>query len=135
MITGDHPLTALNIARKVGLVDELEQNVITGMDIPPMESLSEEWIERILSTLVFARATPKQKLEIVEIYQNAGNIVSMTGDGVNDAPALKISDIGIAMGMRGTQVAKETASIVLKDDSLPRLYRMAERYFRTYKNS
>lgn len=117
MITGDHPLTALNIARKVGLVDELEQNVITGMDIPPMESLSEEWNERILSTSVFARATPKQKLEIVEIYQKAGNIVSMTGDGVNDAPALKISDIGIAMGMRGTQVAKETASIVLKDDS------------------
>lgn len=117
MITGDHPLTALNIAKQVGLVDEVEQNTITGIDIPPMESLSDEWNRKILSTSVFARTTPKQKLEIVGIFQKAGNIVVMTGDGVNDAPALKKADIGIAMGMRGTQVAKETASIVLKDDS------------------
>ena len=117
MITGDHPLTALNIAKKVGLVDEAEQQVITGIDLPEMESLSEEWNTKILSTAVFARTTPKQKLEIVGVYQKAGNIVAMTGDGVNDAPALKKADIGIAMGLRGTQVAKETASIVLKDDS------------------
>lgn len=117
MITGDHPLTALNIAKKVGLVDETEQSVITGADIPPMESLSDEWNRKILSTAVFARTTPKQKLEIVSIYQKAGNIVAMTGDGINDAPALKKADIGIAMGIRGTQVAKETAVIVLKDDS------------------
>lgn len=117
MITGDHPLTALNIAKKVGLVDEAEQNTITGIDIPPMESLSDEWHKKILSTAVFARTTPKQKLEIVGIYQKDGNIVAMTGDGVNDAPALKKADVGIAMGLRGTQVAKETASIVLKDDS------------------
>ncbi len=117
MITGDHPLTALNIAKQVGLVDEVEKNVITGIDIPSMDSLSDEWIRKILSTSVFARTTPKQKLEIVDIYQKAGNIVVMTGDGVNDAPALKKADIGIAMGMRGTQVAKETAGIVLKDDS------------------
>ena len=117
MITGDHPLTALNIAKKVGLVDEAEKQTITGMDIPPMESISDEWREKILATAVFARTTPKQKLEIVDIYQKAGNIVAMTGDGVNDAPALKKADIGIAMGLRGTQVAKETASIVLKDDS------------------
>lgn len=117
MITGDHPLTALNVAKKVGLIDEAEQNTITGSDIPPMESLSEEWNKKILSTAVFARTTPKQKLEIVDIYQKAGNIVAMTGDGVNDAPALKKANIGIAMGLRGTQVAKETASIVLKDDS------------------
>jgi len=117
MITGDHPLTALNIAKQVGLVDEVEQNTITGIDIPPMESLSDEWNRKILSTSVFARTTPKQKLDIVDVFQKAGNIVVMTGDGVNDAPALKKSDIGIAMGMRGTQVAKETASIVLKDDS------------------
>jgi len=117
MITGDHPLTALNIAKQVGLVDEVEQNTITGIDIPPMDSLSDEWNGKILSTSVFARTTPKQKLDIVDVYQKAGNIVVMTGDGVNDAPALKKADIGIAMGMRGTQVAKETASIVLKDDS------------------
>ncbi len=117
MITGDHPLTALNIAKKVGLVDENEQNTISGIDLPDMESISDEWNKRILNTAIFARTTPKQKLEIVAVYQKAGNIVAMTGDGVNDAPALKKSDIGIAMGMRGTQVAKETASIVLKDDS------------------
>jgi Ca2+-transporting ATPase len=117
MITGDHALTALNIAKKVGLVDEAEEKVITGVNIPPLKSISDEWKEKILSTAIFARTTPKQKLEIVEIYQAAGNIVAMTGDGVNDAPALKKADIGIAMGLRGTQVAKETASIVLKDDS------------------
>ncbi len=117
MITGDHPLTALNIARKVGLVDEDEQNVITGADIPAMASLSVEDNRRLLATSVFARTTPKQKLEIVALFQKAGNIVAMTGDGINDAPALQKADIGIAMGIRGTQVAKETASIVLKDDS------------------
>lgn len=117
MITGDHPLTALNIAKQVGLVDEAEQNTVSGIDLPDMESISDEWKEKILNTSVFARTTPKQKLEIVAIYQDDGNIVAMTGDGVNDAPALKKSDIGIAMGLRGTQVAKETASIVLKDDS------------------
>jgi P-type Ca2+ transporter type 2C len=117
MITGDHPLTALNVAKKVGLIDEGDQNAILGSDLPPMESLSVEWNKKILSTTVFARTTPKQKLEIVDIYQKGGNIVAMTGDGVNDAPAIKKADIGIAMGLRGTQVAKETASIVLKDDS------------------
>jgi len=117
MITGDHPMTALNIAKKVGLVDEAEQNVITGKDMPSMEGITEEWKQKILVTSVFARTTPKQKLEIADIYQKAGNIVAMTGDGINDAPALKKADVGIAMGLRGTQVAKETASIVLKDDS------------------
>ena len=117
MITGDHPMTALNIAKKVGLVDEGEQNVITGKDLPTMESLTAKWKKKILSTAVFARTTPKQKLDIADVFQKAGNIVAMTGDGVNDAPALKKADVGIAMGLRGTQVAKETASIILKDDS------------------
>jgi len=117
MITGDHPLTALNIAKKVGLVDENEQNFIIGKDLPPMQSLTKDWKKRILSTAIFARTTPQQKLEIADVFQKAGNIVAMTGDGVNDTPALKKADVGIAMGLRGTQVAKETASIVLKDDS------------------
>ena len=117
MITGDHPMTALNIAKKVGLVDDADQKVITGSDLPDMVSVTDEWVKKILETAVFARTTPKQKLEIVGVFQKAGNIVAMTGDGVNDAPALKKADIGIAMGLRGTQVAKETASIVLKDDS------------------
>lgn len=117
MITGDHPLTALNIAKKVGLVDDNEQNTVIGNDLPSGERISDDWRQKILSTAVFARTTPKQKLDIVSVYQEDGNIVAMTGDGVNDAPALKKADIGIAMGLRGTQVAKETASIVLKDDS------------------
>jgi len=112
------PLTALNIARQTGLVDDGEEAVITGKDLPEMDAaLSAEWKKKILSTAVFARTTPKQKLDIAAVYQKAGNIVAMTGDGVNDAPALKKADIGIAMGLSGTQVAKETASIVLKDDS------------------
>lgn len=121
MITGDHPLTALNIAKKVGLVEETEQNFIIGKDLPPMESsirsLTKDWKNKILSTAIFARTTPQQKLEIADVFQKASNIVAMTGDGVNDTPALKKADVGIAMGLRGTQVAKETASIVLKDDS------------------
>ena len=117
MITGDHPKTALNIAKKVGLVDETEQNVLTGSDLSSLKTLTKDWKKRILNTAVFARTTPKQKLDIADVFQKAGNIVAMTGDGVNDAPALKKADVGIAMGLRGTQVAKETASIVLKNDS------------------
>lgn len=117
MITGDHPKTALNIAKKVGLVDENEENVINGSELPESKSLTKEWKKKVLSCAVFARTTPKQKLDIADIFQKAGNIVAMTGDGVNDAPALKKADVGIAMGLRGTQVAKETASIILKNDS------------------
>lgn len=117
MITGDHPLTALNIAKRIGMLNDGNENVIIGKDLPKMESISKKWKHKILSTMVFARTTPKQKLEIVDVYQKAGFVVAMTGDGVNDAPALKKADIGISMGMRGTQVAKETASIVLKNDS------------------
>ncbi len=117
MVTGDHPLTALNIAKKVGLVNDSEENVLTGDQFPDMCHLSKDWTNRILNTAIFARTSPKQKLDIVSVYQAAGNLVAMTGDGVNDAPALKKADIGIAMGLRGTQVAKETANIILKDDS------------------
>ncbi len=117
MITGDHPMTALNIAKQTGLVDEAEQKVIIGKELPDANSLTDEWRKKILGTAVFARTTPKQKLDIADVFQKAGNIVAMTGDGVNDAPALKKADVGIAMGLRGTPVAKETASIVLKDDS------------------
>jgi len=117
MITGDHPLTALSIAKQVGITEISDDQVILGNSLPQEDLLDQEWRDRILSTTVFARTSPKQKLEIVDTYQKAGFLVAMTGDGVNDAPAIKKADVGIAMGLRGTQVAKETANIVLKDDS------------------
>ena len=111
MITGDHPATALNIARKIKLSDK-ENVVINGKELERTQPY-----EKLFATTIFARVSPKQKLDMVSFYQKRGDIVAMTGDGINDAPALKKADIGIAMGLRGTQVAKETAAIVLKDDS------------------
>jgi len=111
MITGDQPETAVAIAREVGLVDAGEPAVMTGPE------LAEADRERVLATSVFARVDPAQKLDLIEIFQEAGERVAMTGDGVNDAPALEAADIGVAMGRRGTQVAKEAADMVLKDDS------------------
>ncbi len=111
MITGDHPATALNIAQKIKL-SESDNIVVNGKELdehPPEEKL--------YAATIFARVSPKQKLDMVALYQTRGDIVAMTGDGINDAPALKKADIGIAMGLRGTQVAKETAEMVLKDDS------------------
>lgn len=117
MITGDHPRTALHIARAVGLTDHAETAVINGKNLPALGVMDAGWKKKILGASVFARATPQQKLDIATVYQEAGHIIAMTGDGINDAPALKKADIGIAMGLRGTQVARETADIVLRDDS------------------
>lgn len=117
MLTGDHPHTALHIARQVGLIGEEDQQVITGKELQQVTGGDENMKKRILATSVFARISPQQKLDIAAIFQQAGEIVAMTGDGINDAPALKKADVGIAMGIRGTQVARETASIILKDDS------------------
>jgi Ca2+-transporting ATPase len=111
MITGDHPATALHIAEKIKLSDT-ENIVITGKQLE--SNLPEK---KLFAASIFARVDPKQKLDMVSLYQEKGDIVAMTGDGINDAPALKKADIGIAMGLRGTQVAKETAEMVLKDDS------------------
>ena len=99
-----------------------------------MKTITEDFKNRILSTAVFARTTPKQKLDIADIFQKAGNIVAMTGDGVNDAPALKKADVGIAMGLRGTPVAKETASIVLKNDSFTSIAEAVEHGREIYNN-
>ncbi|MBU0663929.1 MAG: HAD-IC family P-type ATPase, partial [Proteobacteria bacterium] len=135
MITGDHPATAAAIARQVGLLNLDSDLVITASDsLMPQESgmtgaapvltgadlakLSDsELIDRAEDTAVFARATPEQKLRLVEALQARGQVVAMTGDGVNDAPALKRADIGVAMGMTGTEVAKEAADMVLTDDN------------------
>ena len=117
MLTGDHPHTAMHIARQIGLVGEEERDVITGRDLLQFDAWTEVLKKRILATSVFARISPQQKLDIAAVFQEAGDIVAMTGDGINDAPALKRADVGIAMGIRGTQVARDTASIILKDDS------------------
>ncbi len=113
MITGDHALTASSIAQQVGLHDPT--NVVTGKVL--MAISDSELIDVADRTSVFARVTPEQKLRLVEALQAKGNVVAMTGDGVNDAPALKRADIGVAMGITGTDVAKEAADIVLTDDN------------------
>lgn len=128
MITGDHPTTAKSIARQAGIqpVDE----IITG---PELEKLAEAELHRRVRTInVFARMVPEQKLRLVNALKENGEIVAMTGDGVNDAPALKAAHIGIAMGGRGTDVAREAASLVLLDDdfaSIVQSVRMGRRIF------
>ncbi len=117
MITGDHPSTAQNIGRKLGIIDDKDIRVMIGKEMKEYAGLNESEKDLWVSTSVFARVTPQQKLDLVSVLQDRKHIVGMTGDGVNDAPALKKSDIGIAMGLRGTQVAQDVADMVLKDDS------------------
>lgn len=116
MITGDHPATAKNIAMQLGLANE-EDEVVHGNSMKPYSELTAEDKEKWLNAPVFARVSPQHKLDLVTLFQEKKMIVGMTGDGVNDAPALKKADIGIAMGQRGTQVAQEVADMVLKDDA------------------
>ncbi|MGK0188574.1 MAG: Ca2+-transporting ATPase [Verrucomicrobiales bacterium] len=117
MMTGDQAPTAKNIAQRVGLVgDEDQMIVIESGEFSEVEALDESTRDRLLDASIFCRVSPRQKLDLVKLYQNSGSIVAMTGDGVNDAPALKQADIGIAMGVRGTEVAKETADMILRDD-------------------
>ncbi|NND69980.1 MAG: cation-transporting P-type ATPase [Rhodothermales bacterium] len=117
MITGDQPATARRIAEAVGLTDGPDPEVIHGADMPDLTAITEAERRRLCKTPIFARVSPKQKLDLIRLHQDSGNIVAMTGDGVNDAPALKKADIGIAMGLRGTQVAREAADMVLQDDA------------------
>ncbi len=121
MVTGDHGATAWSVASAVGLIDpEPEEPVsfVDGRTLPPFAELSEAQARELLNASVIARATPRQKLDLIELHQRSGAVVAMTGDGVNDAPALKKADIGVAMGLRGTQVAREAADMVLRDDEL-----------------
>ena len=117
MITGDHPLTAKNIGLQLGLISSDKDGVIHGNDMKLYEELSDAEKELWRNTRIFARVSPRQKLDLVKVLQEDKSVVAMTGDGVNDAPALKKADIGIAMGLRGTQVAQEASDLVLKDDS------------------
>jgi len=119
MVTGDQAVTARKIASDVGLIDQEQAVVIEGGELDELAtSSSETGRQRVVETAVFARVSPKQKLELIDVHQRNGSIVAMTGDGVNDAPALEKADIGVAMGKRGTQVAREASDMVLEDDAL-----------------
>jgi Ca2+-transporting ATPase len=130
MITGDYPATAQTIARQAGLVQP--ESVITGQELGNMSD--GELAERIRDTQVFARVVPEQKLRLVMALKANGEVVAMTGDGVNDAPALKAAHIGIAMGARGTDVAREAASLVLLDDDFSSIVAAVKLGRRIYDN-
>jgi Ca2+-transporting ATPase len=120
MLTGDQPETAAYVAKEVGLIPSGEGVLaMHGNDLPELEEMEAipSKMEELMETSVFARITPRQKLDLIQFYQNRGEVVAMTGDGVNDAPALKKADIGISMGLRGTQVAMDASDMILRDDA------------------
>ncbi|HXG41483.1 MAG TPA: cation-transporting P-type ATPase [Dehalococcoidia bacterium] len=133
MLTGDHSHTALTVARRAGIADS-EARVVTGIEL---DALDDESLRRMLAQeqpAVFARVTPEHKLRLVRAYQALGEVVAVTGDGVNDAPALRAADIGIAMGRRGTDVAREAADMVLLDDNFGTIVRAVEEGRAIYDN-
>ncbi|MFD8544496.1 cation-translocating P-type ATPase [Streptomyces sp. NPDC059649] len=127
LITGDHPLTARALAERLGIASG-------GAAVTTGEQLRHGTAGELTSVRVFARTTPEQKLDIVQAWRGAGHVVAMTGDGVNDGPALKRADIGVAMGQRGTEVARQAADLVLADDNLATVVAAVEEGRRVYAN-
>ncbi len=131
MITGDHKVTAAAIAKRIGILKD-ESEACEGSVIDSMSD--EELMDFVEGISVYARVSPEHKIRIVRAWQNKGNIVSMTGDGVNDAPALKQADIGVAMGITGSEVSKDAAAMVLTDDNFATIIKAVENGRNVYKN-
>jgi P-type Ca2+ transporter type 2C len=132
MITGDYGLTADSIARRIGIIKTKDARIVSGFEL---ESMNEEDLLQALDhEVIFARVAPEHKLRVVSALQTKGNVVAVTGDGVNDAPALKKADIGVAMGITGTDVAKEAASMILTDDNFASIVNAVEEGRAVYAN-